>query len=69
MEQTLQQTKENTSFGDYLNSNKVNMFVLDLSKYSLYQIKLNSISQVQYETNIIIKWNKKKLSTQTKREI
>ena len=47
MEQTLQHTKENAGFGDYLNSNKDNMFILDLSKYSLYQIKLNSISQVQ----------------------
>ena len=69
MELALQHTKENAGFREYLNSSKDNMFVFDLSKYSLYQIKLNSISQVQYETNIIIKWNKKKLSTQTKREI
>lgn len=47
MEQALQHTKENAGFGDYPNFNKDNMFVLDLSKYSLYQIKLNSISQVQ----------------------
>ena len=28
---------------------------------TLYQVKLNSISNVQYETNIIIKWNKKEI--------
>ena len=37
MEQTLQQTKENTGFGEYLNSTKDNMFVLDLSKCSLLE--------------------------------
>ena len=35
MELALQHTKENSGFREYLNSSKDNMFVFDLSKYSV----------------------------------
>lgn len=65
MEQTLQQTKEKTGFGEYLNQSRENMFVLDLSNCSLIEC-VDKMCEVKVKTHPNIKKKYKLLVSKIK---
>ena len=65
MEQTLQQTKEKTGFGDYLNQSRENMFVLDLSNCSLIEC-IDKMCEAKTRAHPNIKKNYKLLISKIK---